>query len=451
MIDLKIKNEVSDKFVQRQGYKLMLDGKLFRFGGPNIYWLGLDENVYGIDYPTNFRIDNVLDTALEMGATVIRSHTLGMSVGHSKSIQSKLNTYNEEALRKVDYAIKAIGERGLRVVIPLVDNWDYYHGGRETFTKWRGLTDSNEFFTNIDVINDFKQYIYTLLHRINTYTGVAYKDDPAILAWEVGNELVDTPLNWVELIVKYLKDLDQNHLVMYGNRFGLDYEKLEIQELDILDAHYYPIDPEQLLIDANIAKQANKSLVIGEYGWTEGDLENFLKVAEENIAVSGTLFWSLFGHHDKNGYVNHYDSFSLNYPSHLTNIETAKRVQQLRKHGFKMSNREVPRHSIPKAPKLIVDATGSIKWRGVVGAAYYTIERSNDSEDGPWTVICEKSVSDHHSLWNDFSRDSMVDAWYRIKAYNIDDEPGDYSEVYYSKAGKAHAINEEPPKAVSEV
>lgn len=447
MSNIQIMNEANNKFVQRQGSKLILDGKPFRFGGPNIYWLGLDENVNGVDFPTGFRINNVLDTALEMGATVIRSHTLGISAGHSKSIQPELGTFNEEALRKIDYALKAIGDRGLRVVIPLVDNWSYYHGGRETFVKWRGLTDANEFYTNINIIDDFKKYIHTLLHRINTYTGVAYKDDPAILAWEVGNELEDTPKDWVELIVNYIKGLDQNHLVMYGNRFGLDYEKLDIQKLDILDAHYYPIKAEQLLTDANAAKKANKSLVIGEYGWTEGNLTQFLKVAEENLAVSGTLFWSLFGHHDKNGYVNHYDSFSLHYPGHLISMDRAERIQQLRNHGFKMSGRKVPKHSIPEAPELI-QATTFIKWRGVVGAAYYTIERSNQGEDGPWAVICEKFVSDHHSSWVDSNRDSMKDAWYRIKAYNIDGVEGDYSQPYFSKAGNGHAIIEESPESV---
>lgn len=440
---LKQINKSNNKFVQRQGCKLVLDGKPFRFGGPNIYWLGLDENVDGVNYPTEFRVNNVLDTALEMGATVIRSHTLGISVGNSKSIQPKLGIFNEEAFQKVDYAIKAIGERGLRVVIPLVDNWNYYHGGRETYTKWRGLTDVNDFYTNQDVINDFKQYISTLLNRINSYTGVAYKDDPAILAWEVGNELVDTPIEWVESVVNYIKDLDQNHLVMYGNRFGLDYEKLKVRNLDILDAHYYPIDPEQLLVDANTAEKANKSLVIGEYGWTEGELNKFLKVAEENPAVAGTFFWSLFGHHDVNGYVNHYDSFSLHYPSHLTCLDRAERIQQLRVHSFNMSNREVAKHSTPSKPKLMV-ATNLIKWRGVVGAAYYTIERSTQGEEGPWTVICEKMVSDHHASWEDSSRDTMKDAWYRMKAYNIEGIAGEYSKSYLSNAGNEHIVNESP-------
>lgn len=43
-------------FVSRAGAKLVLEGSTFKFGGANIYWLGLDENgAPGVAYPTPFR------------------------------------------------------------------------------------------------------------------------------------------------------------------------------------------------------------------------------------------------------------------------------------------------------------------------------------------------------------------------------------------------------------
>lgn len=68
-------------------------------------------------------------TAAAMGATSIRSHTLGNSVGHPLSISPSLGVYNEEALRVVDFAIYAASTYGIRLIIPLVDQWAYYHGG----------------------------------------------------------------------------------------------------------------------------------------------------------------------------------------------------------------------------------------------------------------------------------------------------------------------------------
>ncbi len=52
--------------------------RAFSFTSPDIYWLGLDENVGGVNYPTPFRVTDALTTAVGMGATVIRSHTLGV-------------------------------------------------------------------------------------------------------------------------------------------------------------------------------------------------------------------------------------------------------------------------------------------------------------------------------------------------------------------------------------
>lgn len=69
-------------------------------------------------------------TSAAMGATTIRSTTLGVSVGHPLSINPSLGVFNEEALRRVDYAVYAAGTYGLRLIIPLTDNWDYYHGGQ---------------------------------------------------------------------------------------------------------------------------------------------------------------------------------------------------------------------------------------------------------------------------------------------------------------------------------
>lgn len=179
-------------FVTRSGSQLFVHGKLFRFAGANIYWVGLDENVGGVNYPTHFSVDDAFLTVEEMGATVVRAHTLGISVGCQLCVEPSPGKFNETAFDHIDYAIRSARDHHIHLVIPLVDNWRYYHGGKHTFTDWRGIHDEFKFFTNQTVIHDFEQYISTLLNHVNHYTGIAYKDDPTIMAWET----VELPRFW---------------------------------------------------------------------------------------------------------------------------------------------------------------------------------------------------------------------------------------------------------------
>ncbi|MGO4541658.1 cellulase family glycosylhydrolase [Paenibacillus sp. 2TAB19] len=421
----------STTFVTREGSRLMLDGKSFRFAGPNIYWLGLDENVNGVDWPTPYRVIDALDTALEMGANVVRSHTLGASHGNPKAIMPEPGVYNEEAFRRVDFAIAEAGKRGLKLIIPFVCNWDYYHGGRLTFVRWNGLDDADQFYVNEGCVRMFKAYIEQVVTRVNTVTGVAYKDDPTIMAWELGNELNNATVEWVTDIADFIKSLDSNHLVAHGKQFQLDAEKLEVKSLDIMDVHYYPASAEKTVADALVVQAAGKVYIQGEYGWPDADLWAFTAAAEAEEAVTGTLFWSLFPHGDNGGYVQHFDGFSVHYPGTGINEDVMGRVQELRAHAYRMTGLEVAEHAMPQPP-VILQAGSALVLRGSVGSAYYTVERSTAGEEGPWTVVYDKREADHAESWIDPTRVHTKAAFYRVKAHNLSGIAGSYSDVYFS-------------------
>src|SRR5437764_5211528 len=150
----------SSGFVTRSGSQLMLNGHHFRFAGANIHWLGLDDST---NYPSQFRINDGLDAAKEMGATVVRSHSLGISTGCRNCIEPTLGAFNATAFAHNDYVIKAAKDRGIRLIIPFTDNWRYPEGGKYNFTKWCGISNENQFYFNAQVIKDFETYISTLL------------------------------------------------------------------------------------------------------------------------------------------------------------------------------------------------------------------------------------------------------------------------------------------------
>lgn len=179
----------SSGFVTRRAGQLFLGADLFRFGGTNEYWLGRGEDGPLKRIPSKYDIEDGLRTAAGMGLTVVRSHSLGISTGHSDSFEPALNTFNESALDTADYAISIAEQLGLRLLVPLTNNGCHVSGCRMDFTRWAGLTNHTAFYSHPGVISDFHSYVKRRLEHVNPYTGRAAKDEPAILAWESGNEV----------------------------------------------------------------------------------------------------------------------------------------------------------------------------------------------------------------------------------------------------------------------
>ncbi|CAH7685360.1 glycoside hydrolase superfamily [Phakopsora pachyrhizi] len=247
------------------------DDQIFKLIGPNIYWLGLDENVNpSPSYPSQSRILEALATAALMGSTVVRSTTLGISVGHQLSVWPSLNSTNQEALKVIGFTISAAQRYGLKLIIPLTDQYDYYHGGYKTFLRWRNLSDSSEsvFYDTKSVVHqDFLSYISVLLNYINPYTNLAIKDDPTVLIWETGNELSKPAKRWTESVSNHIHQLAPNQFVASG-RYGLDKDDLKISSIDAVTNHFYPPRTDHFHSDSKLAAKYNKVYYAGEFDWS---------------------------------------------------------------------------------------------------------------------------------------------------------------------------------------
>ena len=348
-------------FVKRQGNQLMLGSKVFRFAGANMPWLGLDIDIKDQSgnptYPTHFRIDNALDAAKSMNATVVRSHTLGVSVGCAKCLEPTLGQFNDAAFEPIDYAIAAAGKKGLRLIIPLTDQWGFYHGGETTFTQWRGKQKA-DFYTDANIIADFKLYLNHLLNHVNQYTGLALKDDPTILAWETGNEIWDAKPAWTQEIAAHLKhQLNAKQLVADGMACtGCDVQKMAIDkpDVDMVGLHFYPFPDNTGPLDyvaaantmkanAALARQNNKVFFVGEFDWTGNRswtankplLANFLLSIEGNSDIAGDLYWTLMPHKEDGSPEMTGERFTIHYPGDNADMQEA--VKTLSSHAGKFS------------------------------------------------------------------------------------------------------------------
>lgn len=416
-------------FVTRSGTVLTLNGQTFRYAGANIYWLGLDENVGGVAYPTHFRVDDTLLTAKEMGATVVRAHTLGVSTGNALSVEPSLGTFNDSAFAAIDYAIASASKNGIRLIIPLTDDYAYYHGGKHNFTDWRGVAEST-FYTNTTVIADFEAYINHLLNHVSTITGIALKNDPAIMAWETGNE-ISPPSAWTSTISAYIKSVDTHHLVLDGH-YGVDTGARSLSTVDLVGAHFngtrYAMTASALNTQAALAS-GYRPFIVGEFDWSNyhgtGDLSGFLSGVQSNSVVAGATYWSLFGHLDTYGYEQHNDNFTLHYPGDTTDKRT--RAQQLRTFAYTISGLAVPGDRTPNQPVITsVDSSGKVAWRGSVAGDTYQLERSTSGLDGPWVVATTGTVTDNTTPYQDITGTF----WYRVKAKNLSGGYGAYSGFY---------------------
>ncbi|WP_084622437.1 cellulase family glycosylhydrolase [Demequina oxidasica] len=277
--------------------------------------------------------------------------------------------YNDGAngLEKLDYVVAKAKEEGLRLVLPLSNNWTAF-GGIDQYNVWAGNDYHSDFYTDPQTRQWYKDWVDHLLNRVNTYTGVAYKDEPAIMAWELANEprcigdggpadgswgngsfprdpycSADTLLPWVTEMSSYIKSVDSNHLVATGDEGFLDQSGADdwaydgsdgvdskafaqVDSIDYLSFHLYPDHwgkdadwgTQWIKDHNNIAKQIKKPALMGEFGWTDKSTRN--TVYKEWLDASlktkgaGSLYWILSDDRDDGSLYPDYDGFTVYCP-----------------------------------------------------------------------------------------------------------------------------------------
>jgi mannan endo-1,4-beta-mannosidase len=293
-------------FITVSGDQLMEGNQPFRFISWNIPNLHLVEDRLGFDatnawcLPDRFEIVDALSTMKQMGGTVARTYSIAVVRENDPPAQASHvlgpGKFNEAAFRSLDLILQVANEQGVRLVIPLVNNW-IWMGGRGEYAGFRGKN-KDAFWTDPQLIADFKETLRFVLTRTNTLTGVRYCDDKSILCWETGNELF-SPVPWTSEIAAYLKSLDTNHLVMDGFAAAvLRPESLALTNIDIVTTHHYPSAKMTRtfaqLIRENWAKaKGKKPYVVGEFGFVNTpQMEDAMK-AVVDTGMSGALLWSL--------------------------------------------------------------------------------------------------------------------------------------------------------------
>ena len=338
-----------DNFVRRDGSKLTLNGKEFRFGGTNNYYLM---------YSSQAMVDDVINKAAAQGFNVLRTWG-NIDIGNqdgSNSTNGKQNgiyfqywdgtapAYNDGAdgMQKLDYVIYKAGQKGLKLVIPFTNNWNAF-GGADQYVRWANGQYHDDFYSSPLIKGWFKNWINHLLNRVNTYNGIKYKDDPTIMTWELSNEprckeagplyprsancTTKTLVKWADEMSTYTKKLDKNHLVSVGdegfycNPNATDWTEncgegvdtiafTKLKNIDVMSYHLYPElwgtstswGTDWINRHAKDAKKLGKAVMAGEFGVTNQNIRNAVyKTWTDAIfksSTNGGLFWMLAGNVD---------------------------------------------------------------------------------------------------------------------------------------------------------
>ncbi|KAL9613989.1 MAG: hypothetical protein Q9167_001469 [Letrouitia subvulpina] len=335
------------KFTSVDQRLFKIDGKKTSyFAGANTWWLG-----HLFD---NADVDTALNQICATGYKVLRVWGFGTvndatntqdvyyQVLNSSGQYFNYNTRN--GIARLDYAVAAAEQRGIKLILPLLNNFDDL-GGINTYTNVYG-GDHNSFYTNAAAQAAFKKYIKFIVSR--------YRASPAVFSWELCNEprcrgcSPDVVYNWASATSAYIKSLDKKHPVCvgdegwlqpstqvpnndgsyaYSNYEGIDSEKfLSIPTIDFGTFHMYPNQWGYNYTWGNtwieqhniIGKRAGKPMLLEEYAVPQGeDRKGIMGQWQDTIvtktSVAGDMIWQ-FGTHFPSGN-NPFDEYALYYDS----------------------------------------------------------------------------------------------------------------------------------------
>jgi len=221
----------SSAFIRASGTRFVdEDCQDFAFVGANSWrLLESQAGLTGVQRDGMTATEWLFKTAAENNISVIRVFAAG--VDPDLPLQTDEGEYNEEALVALDETLNLADKYGVMVTLVLARLWDG-PDALSNFASWTG-TPIDNFFSDEEAIQAFKDHMTFLANRENTVNGKIYRNDETIFSWnlmneprffsnntECGNdvsECADTMDNWIQTTSEHLKSEDPNHMIAIGS------------------------------------------------------------------------------------------------------------------------------------------------------------------------------------------------------------------------------------------
>ncbi|GAA2893313.1 hypothetical protein GCM10020220_099170 [Nonomuraea rubra] len=193
--------------------------------------------------------------------------------------------------------------------------------------------------------------------------------------------------------------------------------------MDIVDVHYYPPTAERVGADAATVTGAGKVYIAGEYASTAATKELLTPLAADRN-VTGLLSWSLFGHHDRGGFVQHDDGFTLHYPGDDERMRASVEAQvAFAEQVSPPSGR--PARVGPRSSPRWTSAAGSTSCAGAARPAPPATSWER-LRRGRWSAAHQGLLTDNQTPWIDPGATGEVT--YRVVPVDRDGRRGTASE-----------------------
>lgn len=306
-----------EAFITVENGKLIKDEKTYYFIGTNLWygmWLGSPSETGNRE-----RLIRELDRLQSIGVNNLR--IMVASEGPEDqywrvqpAVQYDAGKYDEALLKGLDFLLLEMKKRNMTGVL-VMNNFFQWSGGMAQYVSWatgenipyphlEGNTwdqfqqFSAKFYLNKKAQRLNNKFIKKMLKRRNSISGLKYKKDPVIMAWQLGNEprgfgQAEAYLKRADKTAGMIQRRDKNHLVSLGGEgvtsnvdTGNDFETVsQSKHLDYLTAHlwienwswYDPASPESydssvelstkyLKDHIEIARKVSKPIVFEEFG-----------------------------------------------------------------------------------------------------------------------------------------------------------------------------------------
>jgi mannan endo-1,4-beta-mannosidase len=338
-------------FVRTSGTGFTVDGRPFFVTGVNNHYL---------TFGSQNEVTRVLDDAAAMGANVVRTFlqpVIGSLDGSVPTIwnwRSPADAYDlgvkgtyllhwdpqkggmaindgPDGMQKADFLVAEAGKRHLRLIVTFLDFWAYT-GGAQQMRAWYGSSDeSSFFFRDPRTKRDYRNWVAHVVQRVNPLTGLAYRDDPTIMAWELMNEGNASPeslrLAWTAEMSAYVKSQDSNHLIGSGHaNVNEKLSDLTISTLDFGTWHGYPLYykltvrqfDDMIAEFCRFAADAKKPVLLEEFGYARSNPDQakayamWLDTLVGDPDCAGWVVWRLVSRQDNGGYpADEHDQFDV--------------------------------------------------------------------------------------------------------------------------------------------